>query len=98
MNVTKDLIFDISDDIITNFLFDSDEIQLLNNVFLFEELASTPFNRFDLKQTTPLNKIDLQFFVKLRDGTTKPIFLEPGEDMDITISFFKNSERRGYDN
>ena len=43
----------------------------------------------DLQTTTPLQKVDLQFFWESRNGKLNPLYIGPGDNMNVKLLFAK---------
>jgi len=61
----------------------------LNHLSRIQFFPAGELRRIDLLSDTPLNKIDFQIFYQSEDLKLRPLFLQPGESIDLKFSFQK---------
>jgi hypothetical protein len=88
MNINKDYLSDVREDVITSFPIDSSEIFKLDDVTFYDNMSSIPFNKYKIL-SNGLRKVDLTFNIKLKNGSIVPVFIESGESMIVKINLFQ---------
>jgi hypothetical protein len=88
MNINKDYLSDVREDVITSFPIDSSEIFKLDDVTFYDNMSSIPFNKYKIL-SNGLRKVDLTFNIKLKNGSIVPVFIESGESMLVKINLFQ---------
>jgi hypothetical protein len=90
MNIEKDYLDTAFTNTITSFYIDSDLMFKLDNLIFSETLSSVPFRKYRMKdKNLNLSNINLDFYIKLKNGKLKPVQLLPMESLNLRLCLFE---------